>query len=105
MATESVGIGSFVESRVTPNFDTRTVQRNSIAGEPSQDEAAIMLNVGRHSFHRAREVLDEGAPEPVEAGTCQLFRSMSGIEGSKAVVRVKKAMPPCGTARPARKFV
>ena len=36
-------------------------------GAPSQDGAADMLNVGRRSVQRAREVLDRGAPELVSA--------------------------------------
>ena len=44
-----------------------TLQRGSNQhapiGAPSQDEAADMLNVGRRSVQRAREVLDQGAEE------------------------------------------
>jgi len=36
-------------------------------GAVTQDTAADMLNVGRRSVQRAREVLDRGAPELVEA--------------------------------------
>ena len=36
-------------------------------GAPSQDGAADMLNVGRRSVQRAREILDRGAPELVAA--------------------------------------
>jgi N6-adenosine-specific RNA methylase IME4 len=41
--------------------------QHSPIGEPSQAEAADMLNVGKRSVERAREVLEEGAPELVSA--------------------------------------
>jgi len=47
----------------------RDGQRKSGApiGAASQDEAADLLNVGRRTVQRAREVLDQGAPELVQA--------------------------------------
>jgi hypothetical protein len=45
----------------------RGANQHASIGAPSQERAAGLLNVSRSGVQRAREILDEGAPEPIEA--------------------------------------
>ena len=50
-------------------------QKNAPIGAMSQDDAAAMLNICRHSVQRARCVIDDGVPEvsaAVDAGSVKV---------------------------------
>lgn len=77
---------------------------------PSQDKAAALLNVGRASVQRAREVQEKGAPElvaAVERGDISVSKAASIAEAppefqKRVVERVRSGEKPVEAVRQER---
>jgi hypothetical protein len=87
----------------------RGVNQHSPNGECSvtQAEAATMLNVGKRSVERAREVIEQGAPElaaAVDAGQIAVSEAAKMAKAPKKtqramVAKAEKGMKPTEAAR------
>lgn len=84
--------------------------RKSPIGDLKQSEAASMLNVGKRSVERAREVLEDGAPElvaTVDQGRVSVsaaadVATLPMAEQSQIVARGERAMVAARLATMAR---
>ena len=73
------------------NLPHGTNQWSRQLATPTQSNAAELLNVGKRSVERAREVLDEGIPELVE-GWAGPFRSLRRLGVLSSIVVISLSL-------------